>query len=231
MTDILTVRSLSSGYKKNIIIHDISFSIEEGKTLGLIGLNGAGKTTLIKSITGLIPNYSGEIIKKQDHLSYLPEKFEPPFFLTGREYINFSLKSYNRSNISQADIYAAAAMVSLDQSVFDKRIKTYSKGMRQKLGVLAVYLTGCSFTVLDEPMSGLDPKAHVEVKSLIKKMKQENRSIFMSVHNLHDLEELCDEVLFMNQGRICFYGSVAGLLKQGNDKSIETAFLNILKES
>ncbi len=228
MADILTVRSLSAGYKKKTIIHDIDFSISEGRTVGLIGLNGAGKTTLIKAITGLVHPFAGEIVKQEPHLAYLPENFEPPFFLTGREYIYFCLKTYKRDNVSDEQIKDACELISLAPAVLSQRIKTYSKGMRQKLGVLATYFTGCKLIVLDEPMSGLDPKAHVEVKSLIKRVRAEGLSIFMSVHNLNDLKELCDEVIFIEQGHVCFKGRVSDMLDKGGDQDIEKAFLSIL---
>lgn len=231
MTDILTVRSLKAGYKKKAIIQDINFSISKGSTVGLIGLNGVGKTTLIKAITGLVRPYAGEVIKKEPHLAYLPENFEPPFFLKGMEYIHFCLKSYKRDSISDEKIEALCDLISLEPAALSRRIKTYSKGMRQKLGVLATYLTGCDLLILDEPMSGLDPKAHVEVKSLLKQAKKEGISLFMSVHNLNDLAELCDSVIFIDQGRVCFQGSVPDMLDQGGDKNIEKAFLNIINHA
>lgn len=228
MRDIVSVQSLTAGYKKKEIIRDFNFTIKEGQTVGLIGLNGAGKTTLIKAITGLIHPYSGEVIIDRDQLSYLPENFEPPLFLSGLEYIRFCLRCYKQNNIHDNEIQRGCDLVGLSFDVLDQKVKTYSKGMRQKLGVLGNYLTGCKFLILDEPMSGLDPKAHADIKMLIKKAKEEGVTILLSIHNLHDLEILCDAVLLVNEGQLLFQGSVDAMISKSGADNAEQAFLSLI---
>jgi ABC-2 type transport system ATP-binding protein len=226
--NILSVRHLYAGYDKKDTVKDISFYIEPNQIVGLVGLNGAGKTTLIKTIVGLREINSGSIEKRNPHLAFLPERFEAPSFLTGFEFIQFHLKSYKK-NISHKEIEKHAARVSFDSNALDKKIKTYSKGMRQKIGILATMLAKCSLTILDEPMSGLDPKARYDVKNLIKKAPENGHSILMTSHVLNDVLELCEKVIVIDRGESLFSGSIPDLLEKGKDKDIEKAFLNLIE--
>ena len=227
-TPLLSVRSLSSGYDDLRVVNDVSFEVMPGEIFGLVGLNGVGKTTLIKTITGLRQKFDGEIEIQDDHqISYLPERFDPPWFLKGRDFIRFSLKFYKK-DISDAEIEVAASDISLDTKYLDEYVHSYSKGMRQKLGLLATVLTGCSLLILDEPMSGLDPKARQEVKRILLQAKADGRSVFLSSHILADIAELCDKVAVFNDKNIVFMGTPKELLKEGGDDNPEKAFLSIL---
>jgi ABC-2 type transport system ATP-binding protein len=227
---LLTVTSLKAGYsKKSLVVNDVSFDVRRGEVLGLVGLNGAGKTTLIKTILGLREQIEGEILcQDKNNIAYLPEKFEPPYFLTGENFIHFSLSLYSKK-ISSEEVHAAAKSVSLDTGFLNKGVQTYSKGMRQKLGLLATILTGCDLLVLDEPMSGLDPKARQEVKKMIVDVRGGGRSILMCSHILADISELCDRVAVFHQNRIIFLGTPEVLEDRGGDKSLEKAFLNLIE--
>ena len=225
---ILSVKTLSSGYDKNIIVDNVSFEVKKGEIFGLIGLNGTGKTTLIKTILGLRQKFSGEImIGGREQLSYLPERFEPPWFLSGYDFIRFSLSLYKK-RISFEAAQEAARSVSLDPAFLKKPVHTYSKGMRQKLGLLATVLTDCRLLILDEPMSGLDPKARQEIKKIILDVKAQGRSVFMSSHILSDIAELCDRVAVFHDKSIVFLGAPDALKKKGGNENIEKAFLAVL---
>lgn len=225
---LLSVQSLSSGYDSNKIVNDVSFDIETGEIFGLVGLNGAGKTTLIKTILGLRHKEAGDVSIEKAKVSYLPERFEPPWFLSGYNFIRFSLKLYGK-DFSMEQAEEAAHKISLDPSFLEKNVHTYSKGMRQKLGLLATILTDCPLLILDEPMSGLDPKARQEVKQMIKDAKVADRSVFMSSHILADISELCDRVAVFHNKTIIFQGTPAELQKKGQNDNLEEAFLNILE--
>ncbi len=226
----LIVDSLSSGYGKSNVVEDVSFSIEGGEVFGLVGLNGVGKTTLIKTILGLRDVRSGHVTHQgKEAIAYLPERFDPPWFLSGYDFISFSLSLYKKK-ISYEDAKIAAQSVSLDSSFLKKRVTTYSKGMRQKLGLLATVLTECPLLILDEPMSGLDPKARQEVKKIILSAKAAGRSVFMSSHILADIGELCDRVAVFHNKSIIFCGTPLALREKGEDKNLEKAFLNILSK-
>ncbi|MCB9973341.1 MAG: ABC transporter ATP-binding protein [Rhodospirillales bacterium] len=237
---MLKIDHLQISYGRALTLQDICLQIAYGETFGLIGLNGAGKTTLIKTILGLRAPQSGsvtfytqeETALSQEHakeaIAYLPERFEPPRFLLGEEFIRFSASLYKRHPSSE-DIRQAAERLELDPGVLSRSVNTYSKGMRQKLGLIATILTGCSFLILDEPMSGLDPQARVCVKDTILSLKQEGRTIFLSSHILSDLHEICDHVAVLHQKTIQFDGVPDDLMKKYQSSSLERAFLEVIK--
>lgn len=227
---LISIKSLFSGYDNDPVVKDVSFDIYASEIFGLIGLNGAGKTTLIKTILGLKDKISGDIeIDQEKQIAYLPERFDPPWFLTGEKFIKFSLSLYKK-RITKKEILAAAEEISFDQSYLNKSVHKNSKGMKQKLGLLATILSGCKLLILDEPMSGLDPKARQDVKRMIKSVRGEGRSVFMSSHILADIAELCDRVAVFHNNRIIFIGTPQELADAGQDKNLEKAFLSLISE-
>ncbi len=235
----LSIQNVDVGYDKKPVIRHISIDIMHGETFGLIGLNGAGKTTLIKAILGMRTPLAGEIsicgfdrydARAKAKTSYLPERFEPPWFLTGMEFIHFSLSLYGRKEDDE-DIKKAAESLALDPGVHKNRVQTYSKGMRQKLGLLATLLTGCDVLILDEPMSGLDPRARARVKDFLSGLKKEGRTVFLSSHILADMSEMCDRVAVLHDGIIRFTGAPQELLKETGTKTLERAFLEMIEKS
>ncbi len=125
-------------------------------------------------------------------IAYLPEKFEPPSFLSGLEFVKFSLDLYKRP-FSEEAVMQAADRVSLSRSALKRRVNTYSKGMRQKTGLMGTWLTDCPLLILDEPMSGLDPRARVLVKDEILSCKKRGMTVFLSSHILADMDEICGQ--------------------------------------
>lgn len=225
---VLSVQSLSSGYDKKNVVENVSFEVGAGEIFGLVGLNGAGKTTLIKTILGLREKTAGAVILEKNKISYLPERFDPPWFLSGYNFIRFSLKLYKK-DITKEEAQKAAETVSLAPEALDRNVQTYSKGMRQKLGLLATLLSGCPLLILDEPMSGLDPKARQEVKRIILDARAQGRSIFMSSHILADISELCDKVAVFHNKSVIFQGTPADMQKKGGNDNLEKAFLALLE--
>ncbi|MCB1531510.1 MAG: ABC transporter ATP-binding protein [Alphaproteobacteria bacterium] len=233
----LSVENVVVGYGGPAVIHDINLTVEPGEILGLIGLNGAGKTTLIKAILGLRHQEAGGIQvfgtdaqqkTARKKFAYLPERFEPPWFLSGEEFIEFSLSLYGEA-LSQDDIYTHAQSLALDPQALKKRVQTYSKGMRQKLGLLATVLTRCPLLILDEPMSGLDPKARSLVKAMLRSCKEQGQSVFFSSHILADMDEMCDRVTLMHDGVLKFTGKPAQLRSKSKGESLENAFLRFIE--
>lgn len=222
----------------NDVIADISIQTMSGEFFGLIGLNGAGKTTLIKSILGLRKQRAGDISifgenctnpTSKQNLAYLPERFDPPWFLTGIEFLRFSLKLYNQK-VDDEVFYEYAEKLALDKASLKRRVQTYSKGMRQKLGLLGTVLTNCKLLILDEPMSGLDPRARTLVKDMLMDIKKEGRTIFLSSHILADMDEICDNVAVLHDGEIQFTGKPADLKKQTKCDNLERAFLHFIEK-
>lgn len=234
----LSLEDVSVAYAGKIAIESINLSVNSGEIFGLMGLNGAGKTTMIKSILGLRDQDSGEIKingkpkgdkEAKSQMSYLPEKFEPPWFLNGMEFLKFSLSLYGRT-FSEDEMYAAAEKLALDKDALKRRVQTYSKGMRQKLGLMGTLFTDSPVIILDEPMSGLDPLARSGVKDMICNTKRADRTIFLSSHVLADMDEICDRVALLHEGAICFVGTPAELKKQTNKEYLEHAFLEFIEK-
>jgi len=235
----IRIDGVSAGYGYGNVIENISFDVRPGETFGLIGLNGVGKTTLIKIILGLMGVVSGtvELFGKKApdpaaraKIAYLPEKFEPPFFLSGMEFIKLSLDLYNRPFDEQAAL-AAADRISLSREALHRRVNTYSKGMRQKTGLMGTWLTECPLLILDEPMSGLDPRARVLVKEEIAACRRRGMTVFLSSHILADMDEICDRVGIIHDARLMFTGTPSELKEHTQKDTLERAFLKIIESS
>lgn len=234
----LLIKDVSVSYAGKSAIQKVSLDIRRGEIFGLMGLNGAGKTSLIKCILTLRNQDEGEISvlghsrdarEAKAQLAYLPEKFEPPWFLSGMEFLKFSLSLY-KQEFRENEMTEAAKSLALDTDALKRRVHTYSKGMRQKLGLLGTLLTGGSLFILDEPMSGLDPLARSLVKKMISEMKNKDRTIFLSSHILADMDEICDRVAVLHQGTIRFVGTPKELKQKTSTENLERAFLDFIEE-
>ena len=232
----LEIENLKVSYGDFVAVSDASLHVNEGECFGLVGVNGAGKTSLIKSILGLRSPEHGNIkifgqhaldAQSKKNFAFLPERFEPPWFLTGEEFLKFSLKLYKRP-YDPDKIGGKADHLSLEKADLKKRVNTYSKGMRQKLGILATLLSECPLMIFDEPMSGLDPQARTQVKDLFHKVHKDGGTLFLSSHILADMEELCDRVALMHHKTISAIDSPANLIKSTKAESLERAFLKLI---
>ncbi len=235
----IRINNVAADYGHGPVIENITFDIRAGETFGLIGLNGVGKTTLIKIILGLMEASKGsvEIFGKQildpeskSKIAYLPEKFEPPPFLSGLEFVKFSLALYNRG-FSEEEVLKAADRVSLSRPAVRRRVNTYSKGMRQKTGLIGTWLTQCPLLILDEPMSGLDPLARVLVKDEIIACRDKGMTVFLSSHILSDMDEICDRIAVIHDGQLRFTGTPQELKTKTGQEYLERAFLKTIEGS
>jgi ABC-2 type transport system ATP-binding protein len=229
----IAIEGLGAGYGSTPVLGDVTLDVRPGETLGLIGLNGAGKTTLLKSILMLVTPSAGAVrlfgACHQDpasraRLAYLPERFQPPGHLAGHDFLRLTLAFY-RLRVSRGAAALRAEELDLDPLALTRPVRSYSKGMAQKLGLLATLLTERPLLILDEPMSGLDPKARIRLKQQLAAYRARGRTIFMSSHILADHDELCDRVAVLHQGRLGFVGSPAGLKQRRGAATHETAFL------
>jgi ABC-2 type transport system ATP-binding protein len=235
----MAIESVTADYGRGNVLEDVSFDVKRGETFGLIGLNGAGKTTLIKIILGLMEAKKGSVScfgkasidpESKGMIAYLPEKFEPPFFLSGFEFVKFSLELYGRP-FSEAAVIEAADRIGLQRVALRARVNTYSKGMRQKIGLMGTWLTQCPLLILDEPMSGLDPRARVQVKDEIMACRARGMTVFLSSHILSDMDEMCDRVGVIHDGDLKYLGTPAGLREKMGKDNLERAFLKIIEGS
>lgn len=211
MSTILEVNDIYKKLGTREIIKGISFSVEEGEIFGFLGPNGAGKTTTIKMIVGLISPDKGDIkianhnvqLDREEALSNVGAVVESPelyTYLTGRQNLEQVASFYN--NITNEDIEKVTDLVGLTGRLDDK-VKKYSLGMKQRLGLATALLSKPKLLILDEPTNGLDPSGIVDFRNLIKKTAKEMKTaVFVSSHILSEIEQLCDTVAFIKSGVI-----------------------------
>ena len=203
--------------KKRKIIEDVSLEIYQGEIFGLVGENGAGKTTLIRMMTGLIRPSEGKVQvwdeEVFDHASVLDKIgaiIEGPDLyknLSGFENLRIIANMY--PNVSKERIYEVAQLLGIKDRLGDK-VKTYSLGMRQRLGIAVALLNHPKLLVLDEPLNGLDPTGVKEVRLLMKKLAEtENVTIVISSHILSELELVCDRFAIIDHGKVLEVNEVA----------------------
>lgn len=232
----LQIEKVKKSFDKKNILNEISLDIEKGEVFGLIGLNGIGKTTLIKIIIDLLSADEGEIkifgtdSKKsgsRQNLAYMPEKFHPSKYLKGHEYLSLAM-SYHGLKYDNNTAEKEAEKLGLDPTALGKRISSYSKGMGQKLGLIGAIMSKTPLLILDEPMSGLDPKARIMLKDRLLALRNEGTTIFLSSHILADMDEICDRVGILHNGEMLFVGTPDEFRKSTNCEQLERAFLSAI---
>lgn len=230
-------RGVNKSFGRAEVLRGIDLDLPPGSCFGLTGVNGAGKTTLIKCLLDFCDLDSGAIeIHGVEHrrpqarsrLAFLPERFIPPYFLTGREFLMMMLGLLGRG-YDEGGVKAMLAALDLDVSALDKPVRDYSKGMTQKLGLAACFLSQRDLYVLDEPMSGLDPKARARVKELLLRLQSEGRTVLLTSHSLADVEEICDRVTILHDGKLAYTGTPDSLREHYGEPSLERAFLKCIE--
>lgn len=236
MTSPLTVQNISKSYDKKTVLDSLSLELKSGEILGLVGLNGIGKTTLIKCILQLANADTGsaEIFgisasddQARKKLAYLPEKFHPSKYLRGYEYLELCLDYYGLK-LNKEEANQCAEDLALEAAALGKRIASYSKGMGQKIGLMGAFLSQRPLLILDEPMSGLDPKARIALKKKLLSYRDAGNTIFFSSHILADIEEICDRVAIINDAQIRYLGTPKEFQKEYPGKSLESSFLSAI---
>jgi len=230
-------RGVNKSFGRSEVLRGIDLDLQPGSCVGLTGVNGAGKTTLIKCLLDFCELDSGAIElhgvqhrrpQARSRLAFLPERFTPPYFLTGREFIAMMLALFGRT-YEEGSVRAMLDALDLEDSALEKPVRDYSKGMTQKLGLAACFLSQRDLYVLDEPMSGLDPKARARAKSLLLRLKSEGRTVFLTSHSLADVEDVCDQITVLHRGRLAYAGTPGGLLEHYEESSLERAFLKCIE--
>lgn len=226
-------------YSDQLVLDHINLKIEKGQTTGLIGANGEGKTTLFKCLLNACQTDSGSIqifdmphtqIEARFQLSFLPEHFHAPFYLKAKEFLKLMLE-LQQTSYNQEKVESVLSSLLFDLKMLNKPVKTFSKGMMQKLGLTACLCSDKPLLILDEPMSGLDPSARYALKKLLLEQKKQGKTLVFSTHLLHDIESICDSIAILCSGRIRFQGTVKEALNQFNAESLEQAYLHCLKIS
>lgn len=235
---MLAIHQVSRRIGAQDVLSSVDLQVNEGSVYGLIGLNGAGKTTLIKCILDLQHVDGGTIeiagISSRDkaaraNLIYLPEKFTPPDYMDGWTYLRYIADAYIDVSPAQPRWRESALVyceqLELETDALNKNIRGLSKGMLQKLGIAGCLLSEKRFLIMDEPMSGLDPKARVLFRNAIATLKQQKKTVLFCTHILTDIEKLCDRISLIHQGRILFSGTPVECCQQYRADDLEAAFL------
>lgn len=228
----LEISQISKSFSRKVL-DQVSFTVQPNEIFGFIGLNGQGKTTLIKIILDLLDQDNGEVeifgISRllpaaRKKICYLPEKFHPSIHQKGEEFVKFVLGFYDKKfNAEKAR--QICANLDLPFEVLKQKISGYSKGMTQKLGLLAVFLSEAELVILDEPMSGLDPKARIALKRELVAYKNSGKTVFFSSHILSDMDEICDGIAVLNNTKIAFSGTPQAFKDKHQKDSLDKAFL------
>ena len=238
---MIEIKNVSHSYVKGKkIIDNMNLKIDDGIIFGFIGPNGAGKTTTIEMITGILDVDEGDIfIDNQSIISnpinakklfgFVPDTPDAFEKLTGIEYFNFIGDIYEVSEENRKEIIEDLAKRFEIYDSLQNRIQSYSHGMKQKLLIISVLLYNPKNWILDEPMTGLDPKASYILKNLMKEHSQKGNTVFFSTHVLEVAEKLCDRIAVIDKGKIIFVGTVEELKeKSKSNTSLEESFLKLL---
>ena len=238
---MIKIQNVSKSYKKgNKVVENLNLEIKDGEIFGFIGQNGAGKTTTIKMITGILEIDEGDIfidgksitkepVEAKKQFGLVPDS--PDMFLkfSGIEYLNFIADCFN---VNQEDRKKRIEKLSKEFGIYDElenKIESYSHGMRQKIVIIGVLLHNPKNWILDEPITGLDPKSSFDLKSLMKEHAKKGNTVFFSTHILEIAEKLCDRIAIINKGKIVFVGTLDELKSLHKDKNtLEEIFIDML---
>ncbi|MFD0962011.1 ABC transporter ATP-binding protein [Paenibacillus chungangensis] len=226
--ELLQVKELSKSFGSARAVKGISFDVHEGRCVALLGPNGAGKTTTIRMLAGLLKQTAGQIhfhgadteLERKSLLGYLPQS--PTFYgwMTGLEYVSY-IGKLSGMGASEAKKRALALMERVGiGDVAKRRIRGYSGGMKQRLGLAQALVNRPKLLIMDEPVSALDPIGRREVLKLLEELKRETTVLF-STHVLHDAEELCDDVVIIRSGEIALQGSLNDVRNRHRHSVIE----------
>jgi ABC-2 type transport system ATP-binding protein len=236
---MITITNVSKCYdKKKKAVDNLSLEIKAGEIFGFIGHNGAGKTTTIKMMTGINTIDDGEIlidgvniaanpIETKMKIGFVPDSPDMFLKLKGIEYLKFMGSVYGVSgSVLSNKITDLAHRFEMEHSLKDK-IESYSHGMRQKIILIGALLHSPEVFILDEPMTGLDPRAAFTLKEIMREEADKGKTVFFSTHVLEVAEKLCDRIAMINKGKIIFCGHLAELTAQYEGLTLEEVFMEV----
>lgn len=233
MTPILECRDLSKRYGKGSrpALNHVNLKLQRGRIIGLLGPNGSGKTTLIKLVNGLLSTNEGELlvdgnpvgIKSRKIVSYLPERTYLNPGMTVRETIVFFRDFYE--DFQEERAYEMLKNLQIDPSA---KLKTLSKGTKEKVQLILVMSRNAGLYILDEPIGGVDPAARDYILNTIITNYNENATVLISTHLIADIESILDEVIFLRYGEVVLHAPVDAI-REENGKSVDALFREVFK--
>lgn len=225
---MIELKNYSLNYGDSKILDNISFSLDRGKILGIVGPSGVGKTSLIRGIVGIYKGTSGSLIfdgedvydnpEVKRKIAFVPDEHSSFYLITLKEILNYYKSIY--SNFDEDKFYKINKIFKIP---LNKRFLQLSKGMKMRVNLMIAFSLNCELLVLDEPTSGLDPILKEKVlKIIMNEVYSKEKSVIISSHNLGELERICDEILILNNGKIEYHNSLENIKR--NIKKIQVAF-------
>ena len=237
---MLKIMNVSKAYgnNKTKAVDNISLEVPPRQILGFIGPNGAGKTTTMKMVTGVLEPGEGQIlinghdittepIAAKQSFGYVPDSPDMFLRLKGMEYLNFMADMYGVSAEQRQEKILSMGETFEMTMALDNRIQSYSHGMRQKIIIMGALMHNPALWILDEPLTGLDPRSSFQLKEMMRAHADSGNAVLFSTHMLEVAEKLCDKIALINKGRIIFFGALEELIAQHNNKSLEDIFMEV----
>jgi len=221
---IVTIKTenLRKEFEENVAVKGLSLQVEQGEVFGFLGPNGAGKTTSIKMLLGLVKPTSGQAellgkplgdIKTLSRVGFLPEHFRFQEWLTADEFLEFHGKLFGM-NLPEINVRRNYLLERVGLIPFrDKKLKTFSKGMLQRIGIAQALMNHPSIVFLDEPTSGLDPVGRLLVRDIVNELREDGVSVFLNSHLLTEIEAVCNRVAFISHGEVVRVMDISKLSK------------------
>lgn len=240
---MINISNITKSYNGNYnAVSNLNLEIKDGEIYGLLGPNGAGKTTTIKMITGIISPTLGKIeingidiskepVRAKEQFGYVPDSPDMFLRLSGMEYLNFMADVYGVSKEERLlRIKEISKRFEMELALGDK-IHSYSHGMRQKVVLMGVLIHKPKVWILDEPMTGLDPKSAFTLKEMMREHADEGNTVIFSTHVLEVAEKVCDKVAIINKGQLIFNGTLSNMRKEFKEnESLEEMFLEMIQD-
>lgn len=239
---MIELKNISKEYKKGKkVIDNLNMIVNDGEIFGFLGPNGAGKTTTIKMMTGILDIDNGDIIidgksiktnpiEAKMSMGLVPDSPDAFLKLKGIEYLNFMADVYEVSSDDRKNRINELSEKFEIANVLNNKIESYSHGMRQKIVIIGALLHNPKNWILDEPMTGLDPKSSFELKRLMREHVNKGNMVFFSTHILDVAERLCDKIGIIDKGKLVFVGTYEEMKKElKENKSLEELFMEIIK--
>ena len=236
---MIKFKNVTKVYNRTIkAVNNVSFEVRGGEIVGFTGPNGSGKTTTIKMLTGILPPDKGEIkingfdikknmIQAKSSIGYIADSPDMFLRLKGIEFLNFIADVYKVSNDDRKKrVNELAERFELTDALYSPMM-SYSHGMRQKLMVIAALVHNPPVWILDEPMTGLDPKSSYELKEMMREHAKKGNAVFFSTHVLEVAEKLCDKVIIIKKGNLLYDGTLENLESQHLNQTLENIFLEM----
>ena len=233
---MISVKNITKTFKDFEALKNLSIEVAQGEIYGLLGSNGAGKSTTINILLGFLNPNSGEAfinginavsekLKTRKSIGYIPENVNLYPYLTGIENLDYFCKlagkNYNREKLNDVLLECGLDLISID-----KKLDTYSKGMRQKVGIAIALAKEANVYLLDEPASGLDPLASTELSSILKKLSKSGASILMASHDIFRVRETCDRIGILKNGELVKEMDTANV----STKELESIYIEYMKD-